>query len=48
VIKQGVEVTITGFRARDTSQQMGMLRELVLADGTVYGLFGPREGPDAR
>ena len=48
VIQQGAEVTITGFRARDTSEHMGMLRELVTADGTVYGLFGPREGPDAR
>ena len=48
VIPQGAEVTITGFRARDTSENMGMLRELITADGTVYGLFGPREGPDAR
>lgn len=48
VIKQGDEVTITGFRARDESKNAGMLRELVTADGTVYGMFGPREGPDAR
>ena len=48
VIKQGAEVTITGFHARDASQNMGMLRELVMADGTVFGLFGPQEGPDAR
>ena len=48
VIKQGAEVTITGFHARDESQNMGMLRELVLADGTVFGLFGPQEGPNAR
>jgi hypothetical protein len=48
VIKQGAEVTITGFHARDASQHMGMLRELVMADGTVFGLFGPQEGPDAR
>jgi hypothetical protein len=48
VIKQGAEVTITGFHARDASQHMGMLRQLVTADGTVYGLFGPQEGPDAR
>src|SRR5262249_30278162 len=33
VIKQGVEVTIKGFRARDASQKMGMLRELTTADG---------------
>jgi hypothetical protein len=43
VIKAGVEVTIKGFRARDASQTMGMLRELVTADGQVYGLFGPQE-----
>ena len=48
VIKQGAEVTITGFHARDASQNMGMLRELVMADGTVFGLFGPQEGPNAR
>jgi hypothetical protein len=48
VIKQGAEVTITGFHARDASQNMAMLRELVLADGTVFGLFGPQEGPNAR
>ena len=48
VIKEGTEVTITGFHARDQSQHMGMLRELVLADGTKFGLFGPQEGPDAR
>ena len=45
VIKAGVEVTIKGFRARDASQKMGMLRELVTSDGKVYGLFGPQEGP---
>jgi len=48
VIKAGAEVTISGFRARDTTQNMGMLRELTTADGTVYGLFGPQQGPDAR
>jgi hypothetical protein len=48
VIKQGAEVTITGFHARDASQHMGMLRELVMADGTVFGLFGPQEGSNAR
>ena len=40
LIKAGVEVTIKGFRARDASQKMGMLRELVTPDGKVYGLFG--------
>jgi hypothetical protein len=48
VIKNGDEVTITGFHARDASKNSGMLRELVTSDGTVYGLFGPREGPGAR
>ena len=48
VIKQGAEVTITGFHARDPSEHMGMLRQLVTADGTVYGLFGPQESPGAR
>jgi len=45
VIKQGVEVTIKGFRARDVSQNRGMLRELITADGQVFGMFGPQEGP---
>jgi hypothetical protein len=48
VIKPGAEVTIKGFHARDPSQNMGMLRELVMADGTVYGMFGPQQGPEAR
>jgi DNA/RNA endonuclease YhcR with UshA esterase domain len=48
VIKEGAEVTITGFHARDASQHMGMLRQLIMADGTVFGLFGPQEGPAAR
>ncbi len=48
VIKQGDEVTITGFHAKDATQNMGMLRELTTADGTVYGLFGPQEGPEKR
>jgi len=48
IIKPGAEVTIKGFRARDASQNMGMLRELIMADGTVYGLFGSQQGPDAR
>lgn len=43
VIKQGAEVTIKGFRARDASQKRGMLRELTTADGKVFGLFGPQE-----
>ena len=48
VIKQGAEVTIKGFRARDASQNMGMLRELTTADGQVFGMFGPQEGPNAK
>ncbi len=44
IIKKGVEVTIKGFHARDASKKMGMLRELITADGTVYGLFGSQEG----
>jgi DNA/RNA endonuclease YhcR with UshA esterase domain len=48
VIKSGAEVTITGFRGRDESQNIGMLRQLTTADGTVYGLFGPQESTSAR
>ena len=48
VIPGRAQVTIRGFRARDTSQKMGMLRELVMADGTVYGMFGPQQGPGAK
>ena len=48
VIKQGDEVTITGFHARDVSKNSGMLRQLVTADGQVYGMFGPQESPGAR
>jgi DNA/RNA endonuclease YhcR with UshA esterase domain len=43
VIREGDVVTITGFHARDPGVNAGMLRELVTADGTVYGMFGPRE-----
>ena len=48
IIKAGAEVTIKGFRARDSSQKMGMLRELVTADGQVFGMFGPQQGPETR
>jgi hypothetical protein len=44
IIKKGDTVTIKGFRARDKSSN-GMLTELILQDGTVYGMFGPRQGP---
>ena len=43
VIKKGDEVTINGFQARDGSDN-GMLRELITADGTKYGMFGPQDG----
>lgn len=45
VIKQGDEVTVTGFHAKDPAQNTGMLRELTTADGTVFGLFGPQQAP---
>jgi len=48
IIKAGAEVTITGFRGRVESDNIGMLRQLTTADGKVYGLFGPQEGPQAR
>lgn len=48
VISEGDVVTIRGFRAKDPSKPNGMLRELETADGTVFGMFGPREGPGAR
>ena len=42
VIKKGDTVTISGFRARNASNN-GMLRELITADGKVYGMFGPQQ-----
>ena len=48
LIKKGDEVTITGFHARDAAANAGMLRQLVTADGTVYGMFGPQQNPAAR
>jgi hypothetical protein len=42
VIKKGDTVTINGFRARNESNN-GMLRELITADGKVYGMFGPQQ-----
>lgn len=44
----GTIVTIRGFRARDLSQNMGMLQTLTTAAGKTYGMFGPQEGPGAR
>jgi len=48
LIGKGTQVTIKGFHAKDPSQNVGMLRELVTADGTVYGLFGSQQGPGAQ
>jgi len=44
LIKKGSVVTIKGFHAKDPAQNMGMLRELITADGTSYGLFGSQQG----
>jgi hypothetical protein len=44
----GTVVTITGFHARDQSQNVGMLRQLTTASGKTYGMFGPQEGAGAR
>lgn len=41
-IKPGDEVTIKGFAAKDADSR-GMLRQLIMSDGRVYGLFGPQE-----
>lgn len=46
IIKPGAEVTIKGFHARDMTQNVGMLRELITADGKSFGMFGPQEGPE--
>jgi hypothetical protein len=48
IIKKGVEVTIKGFHAKDPTQNVGMLRELIMTDGTVYGMFGSQQGPSAQ
>jgi len=48
LIKKGSVVTIKGFHAKDPAQNMGMLRELITADGTSYGLFGSQQGPGAQ
>jgi len=45
LIQKGSVVTIKGFHAKDPAQNMGMLRELITADGTSYGLFGSQQGP---
>lgn len=48
LIKKGSVVTIKGFHAKDPAQNMGMLRELITADGTSYGLFGSQQSPGAQ
>src|SRR5215475_6191367 len=34
---------IKGIRARDASQKVGLLRELITPDGKVYGTFGSEQ-----
>jgi DNA/RNA endonuclease YhcR with UshA esterase domain len=41
-VKAGAEVTIKGFAAKDADNR-GMLRQLVMSDGRVFGMFGPQE-----
>ena len=48
LIQKGSVVTIKGVHARDPKQNVGMLRELITADGTSYGLFGSQQGSGAR
>jgi hypothetical protein len=43
-IKAGDEVTIKGWRARDTTQTAGAAREIVLADGRAFAV-GPIVAP---
>jgi len=45
---KGTIVTIKGFRARDVTQNMGMVQQVILADGRTYGMFGPQEGGATR
>jgi uncharacterized protein DUF6152 len=39
-IKTGTEVTVKAIRARDASQNMGLLQEIVTPDGKTYATFG--------
>lgn len=48
LITKGSVVTIKGFHAKDPAQNMGMLRELITADGTSYGLFGSQQSTSAQ
>ena len=47
VDERGVRLDRTVFYPHGGGQA-GDAGELVLADGTVFGLFGPQEGPNAR
>jgi len=47
-IKAGTEVTIKGYHARDLTQKVGMVNEVVTADGKTYTRFGPQQGPGAQ
>jgi hypothetical protein len=42
-IKQGTEVTIKGFRARDISKKRGMLSTITTADGRTFQMFGQQD-----
>ena len=44
----GTIVTIRGVRARDLTQNAGMLQQLTTADGKTFGMFGPQQGQGAR
>ena len=46
-IKNGDDVTIKGWHARDASQNVGAAREIVLADGRAFAV-GPAIGPGGR
>jgi hypothetical protein len=47
-LKAGTVVTITGYHARDLTQNAGMLNRLTTEDGKTYGMFGPQEGGATR
>jgi hypothetical protein len=47
-IKAGTVVTIKGFHARDLTQHVGMVNEVLTADGKTYTRFGPQQGPGAQ
>ena len=39
-IKTGTEVTVKAIHARDATQNMGLLQEIVTSDGRTYATFG--------